>query len=57
MKKFSDMEKIKSTAVTLLRVDISEPEYSPMIVQHPFTSSGIVYRRWDGVLINQAADR
>ncbi len=52
MRKASDIEKIKSTAIMLLRVDISETEFSPMIVQHPFTSNGIVYRRWDSVLIS-----
>lgn len=46
--KQTDLQKVKSVAVTLLMTDIHETEYSPMVVQHPFTSSGTVGVRKDG---------
>ena len=39
MKK-TDLESVKRTAMFLLYTDINLTEFSPMIVQHPFTSSG-----------------
>ncbi len=42
MKRETDMEQVRLTAKMLLMTDVHETEYSPMVVQHPFTSSGIV---------------
>lgn len=42
MKKETDMAEVKSIAKMLLMTDVQETEFSPMVVQHPFTSSGIV---------------
>ena len=38
----TDLQHVKITARELLYTDIVETRYSPLIVQHPFTSSGIV---------------
>ena len=38
MKRETDMEQVRLTAKMLLMTDVHETEYSPMIVQHPFTS-------------------
>ena len=42
MKKESDLDGVKSIAKALLMTDICTTPYSPIIVQHPFTSSGFV---------------
>lgn len=42
MKKETDMAEVKSVAKMLLMTDVHETKFSPMVVQHPFTSSGIV---------------
>ncbi len=42
MKETTDMEGVKSTAKMLLYLDIGRTEFSPIVVTHPFTSSGIV---------------
>ena len=38
----TNMEHVREVAKALLFTDIHETKFSPMIVQHPFTSSGIV---------------
>ncbi len=38
----TDLERIKSVVQTLLMTPIHETKFSPMVVQHPFTSSGII---------------
>lgn len=42
MVKKTDMDGIKSIARTFLMLEPQETEYTPMIVKHPFTDSGIV---------------
>lgn len=42
MREQTDMQKIKMVANLFLMLEIYQTEYSPMIVQHPFTSTGIV---------------
>lgn len=42
MRTETDLSKVKAAAEMLLMTDIHETPYSPMVVQHPFTSSGIV---------------
>ena len=42
MKKTTDLEGVKNIAKVLLMTDIHKTPLSPMIVQHPFTSSGFV---------------
>jgi len=49
MKAITDLSEIKSLASTLLLFDIRSTEFSPLIVKHPFTDSGMVaYRTEDG---------
>jgi len=36
----TDLREVKTVAKSLLLMDISKTEYSPIVVQHPFTSSG-----------------
>jgi len=48
MLKQTDLHNVKTVAVTLLMTDIQETKFSPMVVQHPFTSSGMVGVRKDG---------
>lgn len=38
----TDLNSIKDVAITLLYTDLHETEFSPVIVSHPFTNSGIV---------------
>ena len=38
----TDMFRVRDLAKSLLYVDIHETKLSPMVVQHPFTSSGII---------------
>ncbi len=42
MKKETDMSEVIFIAKMMLMTDVQETEFSPMVVQHPFTSSGIV---------------
>lgn len=42
MKAQTDLEGVKATAKMLLMTEIHENEFSPAIVQHPFTSTGLV---------------
>lgn len=42
MRKETNMAGVRSVAKALLMLDINLTDYSPMIVQHPFTSSGMV---------------
>lgn len=42
MKLTTDLENVKKIAKCLLNIEIYETDYSPMIVSHPFTKSGIV---------------
>lgn len=39
----SDLEKIKGVARILLMTEVHETEFSPAVVQHPFTATGIAY--------------
>ena len=50
MQKKTDLEKVKMIARALLMTEIHETEFSPAVVQHPFTSSGITVLPRDGVL-------
>ena len=48
MQKQTDLKEVKSVAVALLMTDIHENTFSPVVVQHPFTSSGFVGLKRDG---------
>ena len=50
MLKETDLEKVKSIARMLLLTPVHKTPYSPVVVQHPFTSSGIATAKKDGVL-------
>lgn len=39
--KETDLRQVKATARALLMLDLGETDFSPMIVKHPFTDSGI----------------
>ena len=54
MKRRTDLEQVKAVAIALLLTDISKTKFSPTVVQHPFTSSGLVPLRKDGQM--QLAD-
>ena len=41
MRKETDLRQVKATARALLMLDLGETDFSPMIVKHPFTDSGI----------------
>ena len=41
MRKQTDLDEIKRTAINLLHTDIYETPYSPMIVKHPFADTGL----------------
>ena len=41
MRKQTDLDEVKRTAITLLHTDIYETPYSPMIVKHPFADTGL----------------
>ena len=41
MRKHTDLAKVKQTALALLSTEINETPYSPMIVKHPFTDTGV----------------
>ncbi len=42
MREQTNLDGVKSVAKSLLMIDIHLTDYSPVIVQHPFTSSGMV---------------
>lgn len=47
----TDLQKLKTHAHCLLQIEPEETEYSPIIIRHPFTDSGIVpLRNEDGSL-------
>ena len=47
----TDLQKLKTLAHCLLQIKPEETDYSPMIIRHPFTDSGIVpLRNEDGSL-------
>ena len=48
MTKETNLNKIKEVARALLQTDIHMTEFSPMVVQHPFTNSGMVAVKTDG---------
>ena len=48
MQKQTNLKEVKSVAVALLMTDIHENTFSPVVVQHPFTSSGFVGLKRDG---------
>ena len=50
MQNKTDLEEVKIVARALLMTEIHETEFSPAVVQHPFTSSGITVLPRDGVL-------
>ena len=41
MRKQTDLAKVKQTALALLSTEINKTPYSPMIVKHPFTDTGV----------------
>lgn len=47
----TNLNQVKTVAGALLLTDINETEFSPAIVQHPFTSSGITAVQRNGGLI------
>ena len=42
MRKETDLGGVKAIAKTLLMTAVNQTPYSPMLVQHPFTSTGLV---------------
>ena len=50
MKISTDLEQVKAVASAMLYMDVAKTEFSPIIVQHPFTSSGMVVARKDGAI-------
>ncbi len=42
MRKETDLDGVKAIAKALLMTAVNETPYSPMIVQHPFTSTGLI---------------
>ena len=48
--KRTDLTQIKAVASAMLYMDVAETEFSPIVVQHPFTSSGMVAARKDGAI-------
>ncbi len=41
MRKQTDLAEVKLTALALLSTEIYETQYSPVIVKHPFTDTGV----------------
>lgn len=41
MRKQTNLAEVKLTALALLSTEINETPYSPMIVKHPFTDTGL----------------
>ena len=42
MRKQTNLDGVKSVAKAMVMLDIHLTDYSPVVVQHPFTSSGVV---------------
>ena len=42
MKKETDLGGVKAIAKALLMTAVNQTPYSPMLVQHPFTSTGLI---------------
>ncbi len=42
MRNKSDLDGVKSVARMLLMAVVTKTDFSPMVVQHPFTNTGIV---------------
>ena len=42
MRKETDLGGVKAIAKTLLMTAVNQTPYSPMLVQHPFTSTGLI---------------
>ena len=42
MKTVTDLGEIKKLARMFVHLDIQSTEYSPLIVKHPFTDSGMI---------------
>ncbi len=61
MRKETDLEGVKSTARMLLMTEVHKTPYSPMVVQHPFTSTGVVALPTEGTepmeLLDITADK
>lgn len=58
MKTATDLREIKKLARMFVMLDIQNTEYSPLIVKHPFTDSGMVaYRTRTEVLPKQISHR
>lgn len=54
MKKEEQLKQAKSLAVTFLHIPMTETEYSPIAVQHPFFESAFLY---DGKRIRVCGNR
>lgn len=50
MKPTTDLEQVKSVARALLMTEVYKTPHAPMVVQHPFTSSGFVATTKDVVM-------
>ena len=50
MQEKTDLEKVKTVARALLMTEIHETKFSPAVVQHLFTSSGITILPKEGIL-------
>lgn len=48
MRESTDLKGLKSISISLLYTDIHKTDFSPMVVTHPFTNSGIVPVMKDG---------
>ena len=48
MREKTDLEKVKSVARMLLLTPVHKTPYSPVVVQHPFTNSGVMAVNKDG---------
>lgn len=51
MSKTTQLGRVKAVAAALLLTKLNDTEFSPMIVQHPFTSSGVVAVERNGEMI------
>ncbi len=49
MDRKTDIKQVRLIAKMMLMSDVHKTDYSPMIVQHPFTSCGIVMLPKDGM--------
>lgn len=52
MKKITDLNSLKAMARMFAMLEVHETEFSPIVVKHPFTDSGIVaYRNGSGDIV------